>query len=76
MRTTKTQTDDDDGDLVSNGEYSTRKVPLRHYSMTTLWWIDRKLKKKNHEDQIVVYSRAKVGLPVGGGRQRQGQSRQ
>ena len=32
----------------------------------------QKVEKNNHEVQFVVYSRAKVGLPVGGGRQRQG----
>jgi len=34
VRTTKTQTDDNDGDVASNGEYPTHEVPLRHYSMT------------------------------------------
>jgi len=78
VRTTKTQTDDNDGDVAPNGEYPTRKVPLRHYSMTPQRSaVDRqKVEKKIYEDQFVVYSRAGVGLPVGGGRQRQGQSRQ
>ena len=34
VRTNKTQTDDYNRDVASNGEYSARKVPLHHYKTT------------------------------------------